>query len=1503
MESLRTRIEEALDKVVAHRRAADFQHIAFHVASLSWPELRATTLSSDLGADALVPFQDGKAKMILACGVNGDLTKLKDDCARLCEARTKPDEVVFATTLSITEKNEQKWREEIRKEFDIGLRDVVQREWIISELEKPPNQWLCKQYLEIPLEEFQNLPAVLPRVRNAARKLLSAFKSEYEFDRHLLIDLSLKVLDATQTAIDLRLSELPGRLGSGDRCSITGVPGAGKTFSLLTLGGALIESDSLVPIFVPLRALGHGGYKLIDWIVSEPSFREQGITAAELSNAASAGKLLLLLNGWNEIGRDAWLATTGAISSFIGQMPACAVLVASRESLGQGFKFPARKFRIKPLTGDQVRTAIRQARIKDGERQADFILNSAPLSEIAAVPLFLRAIIREAELGHELPVGRQGMLRRMVERAVEEHLSDLEFGDVRRHALHYLADLSRDMTRNGKTAIPAAEAYQTIANTVRKLKSEALLGVEPAPPDILQQLLAGHLLISVSRNDIAFTHQLIQEHFAASKIVSALGETGTDQKIYLENLTDYQWEQPLLLALEDLAEQNKTAEIRAVLDWFRFLDFEGACRMVGIVGDFWSDVRDLFEPVIRHLASSKNVNAQWLAARCAAATGEPSFHDLVWTALDGHPNGTSDCFEGISSTFILRALGDEFSNKLLQVPEEEFRFRALAIVGRAPTAESLRLAETFATKDPAPSVRRLAFRQLFLSGRRGWLRPFFLDAKRGGCSLSMLRVLKASRQCTLSRFRKFARRYAESQTTTVERINTFSLWEQVDSLGASSMARREYDRLAQASPVSEQDIDRRLFCLRSGGRYDREWLGPRLVREALSPDVLPRLDVELLEVLSAAERTAIVRQLMPELARGGHTAMGMRPKVTKLDPVAAAESLLAAIVEVGTNLDEQEQQDFRYALHDVGREAIVLAASRTHFADLDRDAIRRLLRALSPISPGGDPVAVRILSEEILSTYRQQLLHWLSLLPSLDKEAGFDWAICATLIGEVGNPDDAQLLYKILLQDEERVRQEIDKRKEAIRAYSAGETATPPGPINHISYGNWHIAALTNIPGKRCMEIMVELLSHTSHIGVAAHTLATNAGAEYIDLSGSFQSRPRFDLIYDKRSNRKPLAEQASKYELAIKQAIDLRLGERPSNPSPVLSALCALARFSFPDFGSWILERLERYFHDAPIESVLETITLAGDLLPGRQILPFVRNTIASARSEPWSNHDKSYLVTKALISLFYSDSPGLAIELLKGDVAWFLKSYQFRLVLRMLVWERSPVVDAWLRELSNQELGSTDTQEVVLDCRVERALKRSDQAAVLEIATQLVEVTNSNPASMARQGITRLAAENESFRAQLFARAKIAQSISEAGGWLRFISEVGSEEGVRVALELAERFGEQLGVVSSIAPSSQEGTSLRFLGWFYVIGGTGFSRALYYVPDIMTKLHNFAASPDPTMGAAAERALLWIERQRILGGAATAGARTIPLLVNTQPDGVPWQLRLHHDHAINNS
>jgi len=52
------------------------------------------------------------------------------------------------------------------------------------------------------------------------------------------------------------------------------------------------------------------------------------------------------------------------------------------------------------------------------------------------------------------------------------------------------------------------------------------------------------------------------------------------------------------------------------------------------------------------------------------------------------------------------------------------------------------------------------------------------------------------------------------------------------------------------------------------------------------------------------------------------------------------------------------------------------------------------------------------------------------------------------------------------------------------------------------------------------------------------------------------------------------------------------------------------------------------------------------------------------------------------------------------------------------------------------------------------------------------------------------------------------------------------------------------------------------------------------------MAKLHAFATSPDPVLGIVAERALLRIERERILAGTPPIGPRLLPPRVKTETE-----------------
>ena len=275
-------------------------------------------------------------------------------------------------------------------------------------------------------------------------------------------------------------------------------------------------------------------------------------------------------------------------------------------------------------------------------------------------------------------------------------------------------------------------------------------------------------------------------------------------------------------------------------------------------------------------------------------------------------------------------------------------------------------------------------------------------------------MLKASPRCTISRFKKLIRHHFESHTETGELTKTLTVWSEVDKPGARKMAREEYDR--RAVLPSTKDLEFRQFCLRKGAGDDLQWATPRIMREVLLPNGITRIGAIPLKVLPDKERGIVVKELMPKFAKRGQPLNTEAVRhVAELAPVVAAECLLRVIFESAhESADSEEQRLLRQTLHEISHATVVRAVLHSDFAKPSPLELAPLLRALSVGFPGGDLDAVQSLPEENLRAYRDRLLHWLSLLPPLDRNCAFDWAILATLISEVRHPDDAELLYRFL---------------------------------------------------------------------------------------------------------------------------------------------------------------------------------------------------------------------------------------------------------------------------------------------------------------------------------------------------------------------------------------------------------------------------------------------------------------------------------------------------------
>ena len=82
--------------------------------------------------------------------------------------------------------------------------------------------------------------------------------------------------------------------------AILGAPGAGKTQSLIQIAEHLLKTSTLIPIVHSLPKLALRKAAILDAIAAEARWRE--IAQTGLGVLAGAGRLVLLLDGWNELG-------------------------------------------------------------------------------------------------------------------------------------------------------------------------------------------------------------------------------------------------------------------------------------------------------------------------------------------------------------------------------------------------------------------------------------------------------------------------------------------------------------------------------------------------------------------------------------------------------------------------------------------------------------------------------------------------------------------------------------------------------------------------------------------------------------------------------------------------------------------------------------------------------------------------------------------------------------------------------------------------------------------------------------------------------------------------------------------------------------------------------------------------------------------------------------------------------------------------------------------------
>ena len=474
-------------------------------------------------------------------------------------------------------------------------------------------------------------------------------------------------------------------------------------------------------------------------------------------------------------------------------------------------------------------------------------------------------------------------------------------------------------------------------------------------------------------------------------------------------------------------------------------------------------------------------------------------------------------------------------------------------------------------------------------------------------------------------------------------------------------------------------------------------------------------------------------------------------------------------------------------------------------------------------------------------------------------------------MGEIGHSDDVDQVLTWLQMDHERItaRQcEWRTRAEAYRA-SGGKT-TPPGPHDACSYHLIYRQALWNFTGEQVAVQIATLLDDPREMGFAANWLAAYLGAPSSETLFFGHSRYKYELIPSRRGRSAEFAASAACTIAALKTAIDRCLADEQLRRTDELSgAFHALARMEGAPSGVWVIERIERYFGDRCWESLFHSMTLVGASFDGQRLLPFVCRTIHKVLNPEYhSTSDQTYRVVEALVTLLYSDAPELAVQILENDAVPVFKNkeYEIASLLRTARWVVSPRIDEWLKSFFTldkpKRLCSTGLQVAI-----ERAVDRQSYQELRALALEFIgigDLWQSEGDWTIPRRMGEVLSEHPELRANIIGDAMGATTIAEARRWLCLLAGFETERSVLIAFQLTERWGEsQLGVVSSIFPSHQEGASLQFSGW-----GSHWRRNFYRTPAILARLTEMTRGSDEILRIAAQKALFWLERERLDGG-----------------------------------
>ena len=241
----------------------------------------------------------------------------------------------------------------------------------------------------------------LSRVKAMALDLIEAGKRSWKIPRFI----APLTLEAHERQDDREphptdASEIISAIEAGESLVLFGEGGVGKTTFLLDLSTSCLNSNRRIPLYVEAAVWARTNASLLDYLTRLPSARAKDVTTEELVHLAETGRLVIMLNGWNEMAASSKLDCRDGLIHLTTMAQALSFVVASRTSSDVPNLPNAKHIEIRGLTW-QGQSAVIWAEL--GEAGAipllKLLAKDTRLRHAGRSPLILRGLIAKARKG------------------------------------------------------------------------------------------------------------------------------------------------------------------------------------------------------------------------------------------------------------------------------------------------------------------------------------------------------------------------------------------------------------------------------------------------------------------------------------------------------------------------------------------------------------------------------------------------------------------------------------------------------------------------------------------------------------------------------------------------------------------------------------------------------------------------------------------------------------------------------------------------------------------------------------------------------------------------------------------------------------------------------------------------------------------------------------------------------------------------------------------------